>query len=251
MKRQKIVITVEARMSSSRLPGKMIKPILGRPVLELLIERLKRVKLADEIIIATSIKKENEIIEEISRRLQVRCFRGSEEDVLKRVLQAAKSIQADIIVEITGDCPLTDPEIVDQCLNFFLKNNFNYVSNGGPVKTFPAGLAVQVFPVKVLEEVDRLTNDPQDREHVSLYIYRHPQKYRLGYLRAKGQLIWPELFLCLDTEKDFQLIKAIFEHLYPQGPNFSAVEVIKYLRQHPHLTKINHDRARVEEYLKR
>ena len=246
----KIVATIEARMSSSRLPGKVMKSILGKPALALLIERLKRAKLLDDLVVATTINKKDQVIEDLSKKIKIKCFRGSEEDVLGRVLKAAKSVNADLIVEITGDCPLIDPEIVQECIKFFLDGNYDYVSNGGPKKTFPNGLSVQVFPTKILEEVDSLTDDPLDREHVSLYIYNHPEKYKLGYYKARGELHWPELTITFDTTQDYQLIKTIFEALYPKNPRFTALDVVRFLRANPELTKINKNSKRRNNYFK-
>lgn len=241
----KIAATIEARMTSTRLPGKVLKPILGRPVLELLIERLQRVKYLDEIVVATTINDTDQPIIDLCNRLNVKYFRGSEEDVLKRVLDAAKSVSADLIVEITGDCPLLDPHIVEECIKTFLDGNYDYVSNAIE-RSYPDGLDVQVFPVSVLEEVDSLTKDPVDHEHVSLYIYRHPERYRLLNLKAKGDLFWPELGITLDTQEDYELIKDIFEELYPKDPRFSASDIVKLLHDKPELLEINRHIKRKE-----
>lgn len=244
----KIVATIEARMSSTRLPGKVMKPILGKPVLELLIERLKRVNLIDDIVVATTNNKEDNIIENLCKKIKIKCFRGSEKDVLERVLLAAKSVNADLIVEITGDCPLIDPYITKECIKLFLKGNYDYISNGYKEKTFPDGLAVQIVPVKILDEVNTCTTDPVDHEHVCYYIYSHPQKYRLQNYRARGELYWPELAITLDTPNDYKLIKIIFEKLYPQNPRFSAYDVVRFLRINPELVTINDDPLRRNNY---
>ena len=234
----KIAAIIEARMGATRFPGKIIKPILGKPVLELLVERLKKVKLLDEIVIATTLNKSDNVLEKLSKKINVRCFRGSEKDVLARVLEAAKFVKADIIVETLGDCPLTDPRIIEKCIKTFLKGNYDYLANALK-PSFPNGLDVQVYPTKILEEVASLTNDPLDREHVTLYIYSHPEKYKIKNLWATGELFWPELAITLDTPQDYQLIKIIFEALYPKNPDFTAYDVVRFLRQNPKLLKIN------------
>lgn len=236
-------------MSSSRLPGKVMKPILGRPVLALLIERIKVIKLIDEIVIATTINKNDDILERLSRDIGVGCFRGSEEDVLARVLGAAKSVNADLIVEITGDCPLVDPGIITGCIKLLLEGRYDYVSNVYSEQTFPDGLAVQVFPVKILEEISLLTDDPADREHVSLYIYSHPEKYRLKNYPARGELYWPDLAVTLDTQQDYELIKIIFEELYPKNPAFTIYDIVRFLRHSPGLIKLSEDLERRNNYL--
>lgn len=244
----KIIAIIEARMTSTRLPGKVMRKICGKSVLELLVERLKRSKLIQEIVIATTLNKSEDIIVHLCRRLKIRCYRGSENDVLKRVLEAALTNKADIIVEITGDCPLVEPTVVDECIRKFLTGKYNYVSTGCLETTFPNGLSVQVFPTKVLAEVNALTNNPIDHEHVSLYIYKHPERYRLGNVKARGDLYWPELAITLDTPADFKLIKIIFEKLYPDNNEFTAYDVIHFLKKNLKLTKFNEDKKRLYNY---
>jgi len=234
----KIVAIIEARMGSTRLPGKVMKPILGKPVLEFLIERLKNVKLLDEIIVATTTNKEDKAIEDLTKKLKVKCFRGSEKDCLGRVLKAAKSIKADLIVETLGDCPLTDPKIIEKCIKTFLSGKYDYLNNA-LIHTFPNGLDVQVYPTKLLEEVDLLTDDPLDREHVTYYIYTHPEKYKIKILKATGELNWPKLAITLDTLEDYKLIKIIFENLYTKNKKFSALDIVRFLHNNPKLPNIN------------
>jgi spore coat polysaccharide biosynthesis protein SpsF len=168
----------------------------------------------------------------------VKWFQGSSEDVLDRVLQAAKAAKADIIVEMTGDNPLLDPELVDEAINIYLKDKYDYVSNA--IKdTYPDGLNVQVFSVKVLDEVARITNDPADRENVSLYIYEHPEKYRLYNMEAPPEFYHPEYRWTIDTEEDFQFAKAVYENLYYKNHNFSIADIMKLIREKPELAEIN------------
>lgn len=244
---KKIVATIEARMTSTRLPGKVLKPILDRPVLEFLIERLQQVDYLDDIIVATTINDTDQPIIDLCNRLNVKYFRGSEEDVLKRVLEAAKSVSADIIVEITGDCPFVDPVIVNECIETFHEGEYDYLSNAIST-TFPNGLAVQVFPVHVLEQVNSLTSDQIDHEHVSIYIYEHPERYRLKNVEAKGELFWPELAITLDTPEDYELIRIIFEELYPRNPTFSAIDIVRFLRSKPELININRNIRRKDPH---
>lgn len=235
----KIVAIIQARMRSTRLPGKVLLPILGRPMLELMIERLKRVKEIDEVVIATSTDPTCEEIEELAQRLNVKCFRGSEEDVLDRVVKACRWVKADLIVETTGDCPLIDPEVVSLVIKTFLSNKVDYCSNILE-RTYPRGLDTQVFPLSVLEEVATLTQDPVDREHVSIYIYTHPERYKL--LNVKSSLLEDptQLRLTVDTPEDFQLIRKIYEYLYPKNSNFVLSDIFNLCRLHPELPKINY-----------
>src|SRR5439155_17526415 len=140
----KVVATIEARMRSSRLPGKVLRPVVGKPLLELLIERLRRARRIDQVVVATTDNPADDAIAEVAGRSGAACFRGSEEDVLDRVLRAAQSVAADVIVEITADCPLADPHVVDRMVEVYLANKYDYVANVLR-PTYPAGFEVQVF----------------------------------------------------------------------------------------------------------
>jgi spore coat polysaccharide biosynthesis protein SpsF len=174
----KTVITIEARMRSTRLPGKVLKPVLGRPMLEMMIERLRRVHQADAIVVATTDNPADDDIAALANRLGVNLYRGSEDDVLGRVLDAARSVEAELIAETTGDCPLIDPGIADQVIATFLTNQVDFCSSG-LVRTYPLGLDLHVFRTSTLAEVAAQTQDPVNREHVALYIIEHPERFRL------------------------------------------------------------------------
>ncbi|HLJ93365.1 MAG TPA: glycosyltransferase family protein [Gemmataceae bacterium] len=234
----KVVSTIEARMRSSRLPGKVLRPAVGKPMLELLIERLRRARRIDQIVVATTGHPSDDAIDELARRLGVGCFRGSEEDVLDRVLRAAQSVGADLIVEITGDCPLADPEIIDDLVDVYRANSYDYVANVLK-RTYPAGLDIQVFATAVLAEVARLTQDPADREHVSLYIYEHPERYRLHNVESDLPENYWDLRLTLDTPEDYELLAAVYEELYPRNPAFRLDDVLRLLDRRPDLRALN------------
>lgn len=234
----KVVAIIEARMKSTRLPGKNLRQILGKPMLEMLIERLRHCRMLHDIVVATTHDASDDVIEELTARLGVGCFRGSTDDVLDRVLRAAQSAGADVIVEITGDCPLTDPGVVDRGVEVFLENKYDYLSNGLKL-TYPIGIAVQVFAVKVLEEVSRLTQDPADREHVSLYIYEHPERYVLHNMESGLPEKYRNYRLTVDTPEDFALISAIFEALYPGNPAFDLGNILAFLDSNPSLLELN------------
>lgn len=237
-KPNKIVATIEARMTSTRLPGKVLMPFVGKPALAHLIERLKRSQYLDEICVATTTNAADEPIVALARELGVSYFRGSEQDVLGRMLGAARSVGADTLVEITGDCPVVDHRVVDRGIEAFFTHDVDYVSNSlSP--SYPGGFDVQVFPVSVLAEVDQLTQDPIDRTHVSYYIYQHPEKYRLYNVEAPPEAFAPELRVTLDEESDYTVIAAVFEALYPHSPDFSAAEVVTFLAAHPDVAVLN------------
>jgi len=218
----KTVAIIEARITSTRLPGKILLPILGKPMLELLIERLKRSKYLDKIVVATTQNPSDDPVEQLADRIGVGCFRGSEDDVLDRVLRAAHAYEADVIVEITGDCPLIDPEILDKVIS-----------------TYPRGMETQVFSTAVLEKVASRTQDPVDHEHVSLYIYEHPAIFSLFNVESTLSEEDSSIRLTVDTHEDFQLIKAIYELLYPSNPEFTFDDVVNLLEKRKDLRELN------------
>lgn len=244
LKRAKIAIIIEARMTSSRLPGKVMLPAAGRPLLAHLVERMKGSDYADTVVIATTINKQDDPIVNLAADMSVNVYRGSENDVLKRVLDASRSVGADIIVEVTGDCPLNDPRLVDKTIEKYLRNypRYNYVQLGGfwgKNRSLPDGFTASVFSTKDLEFVERLAKNPADREHVSLFFYSGGYPFNVSNVLFRGMLCWPELAVTLDTPEDYSLIKMIFESLYPQNPYFSCLDVIKFLRKNSRLLKIN------------
>lgn len=232
---QKIVATIEARMTSSRLPGKVLLDLAGKPALQQLVERLRRSRYLDEVVVATTDRPTDDPVAEMCRRIGCPVFRGSEDDVLVRVLGAAQSVSGDLIVEITGDCPAVDWRHIDLLIETFFAGQYDYVANVAGPRPYPVGFEVQVFPTAVLAEVDRLTQNPVDHEHVSLYIYSHPERYRIHYLEAGPDLYRPEIEITLDTAEDYQLIQSVFQALLPEKPDFSALDVIELLRQKPEL----------------
>jgi len=236
--REPVAAIIEARTASTRLPGKVLLDLAGKPSLERLVERVRRSRLVDRVVVATTTNPEDEAIESLCRTLGCDCFRGSQDDVLARVLGAARAVEADLIVELTGDCPLIDHRHIDQVIRLFHETGCDYAANTVE-RTFPDGFDVQVFSRRLLEEVDRLTDDPVDRVHVSYYIYTRPGQYRLANWPARADEAWPELRVTLDEERDYLLLKAVFDRLYPVNPDFSAREVIDLLRAEPGLRRIN------------
>lgn len=235
---KKVVATIEARMTSTRLPGKVLLPLGDKPVLARLIERIKRSHTIDTIVIATTINASDDGIVALAKSMDINVWRGSEENVLERVLDAAQSVQADIIVELTGDNPLVDWRHIDYLVGIVASDIYDYASNSTK-ETFPRGFDVKVFPARVLAEVNRLTQDPVDQENVSIYIYNHPEQYKLYNWSAEGKMARKELRMTLDTKEDYSLIRTLFERLLPQDPDFSAEDVVDMFNQEPELAFIN------------
>jgi spore coat polysaccharide biosynthesis protein SpsF len=235
----RVAIIVESRLSSRRLPGKALRAIGGETMLGLLIERLKRARLAQVVCVATSTQAEDAAIAELARAKGVAAYRGALDDVLGRVLGAADSVAADLIVEITGDCPLADPLLIDQAIARFLAGGADYAANMLNRLSYPIGLDVQVYPRVLLAAVDRLCADAALRVDVTPYIYRHGERFRLLGLEAPAPLSRPRYRLCVDRQDDLDLVVEITNALGRTDPVFGAREIIGFLDAHPDLAGRN------------
>jgi len=235
-----VVCIIEARFASTRLPGKVLKPILGEPMLARLIERLRRARRIDGLVVATSTSSADDAVADVGVRAGAETFRGSEDDVLARVVGAARANNADIIAEVTGDCPLHDPAIVDAVVADYLNGGADFVSNIHPYTT-PRGTDVRVFSADALAEIERTSNDPADREHVSLHFWEHPEKYRLRNVSFDFPAKASRLRLTVDTPRDLELVTAIYEDLYPRNPEFTLADVMSLLERRPDLAAMNAD----------
>ena len=243
----KIDIIVEARTNSKRLPGKVLKKVFKKTLLELMIERLKRIKFAKNIIIATTELKVDDEIVAIARKLNIKYFRGSTNDVLGRVLSAAIKFKTDVIVEITGDTPLVDPEISDLIIKFFLDNHhkFDYVSNDLGVHnkkykmTSSLGLSTKVFFTKLLKEINLKTSNLIDREHVVNYIVKNDKKYKLYNYKVNKMLSRPDLRFTLDYKEDLLVIKKIYQEFYNTKPFFNSYDIINFMDKNPEIKNLN------------
>ena len=242
---KKVGITIEARMSSTRLPGKTLKMLNGKPMLEQMIKRLKRVKLADKIVIATTVNPADKPIVELAKKLGIGFYQGSEDDVLDRVLKAAKKYDLDLIVETCGDCPVIDPGILDYEIATFLNNDYDYVGCHLK-KTWPIGIDAKLFTTKTLEEVAAKTNEPADRENVSLYIYEHPEEYKIYNIEATGRRHRPDLRLVVDHQEDFDLMEIIFREMEKGNPEFDYEDILDLFEKRQELLDINKDVVNIE-----
>ncbi|WP_378950627.1 cytidylyltransferase domain-containing protein [Pelosinus sp. sgz500959] len=234
----KTVIIVQARMTSTRLPAKVLMPILGKPLLTYQIERMKRIKLADEIVIATTTNDDDQTIVDLCEKLSISYFRGSELNVLERYYEAAKKYNADHVVRLTSDCPLIDPAVVDKVIAFYKENksDYDYVSNTLK-RTYPRGLDTEVFSFQILHQAYQEAIEMSDKEHVTPFIYGHPDRYRLANVFHTENLSthrWT-----VDTVEDFQLIHRMIEQLYPIKQNFTLQDCIELLDQYPAWKNIN------------
>ena len=234
----KIVATIEARMTSSRLPGKVLMPVAGITMLGCLVRRLKSVKSIDCIVLATTVNKADDSLIDLAKELEIEAFRGDENDVMNRVIGAAASVGADVIVEITGDCPVIDPEIVEQTIQMFKANSADYVSNAH-IRSYPDGMDTQVFRLDTLKRSAAMTDDLLDHEHVTLHIRNHPELFTQVHLVAPPEIYWPELGLTLDEHRDYVILKKIIEYFDKTNPFFSCLDVVRLLQQNPDWVEIN------------
>jgi spore coat polysaccharide biosynthesis protein SpsF len=233
----KIVATIEARMSASRLPGKMMLPLAGATMLERLAERLGRAQSLDRVVVASTVAPPDEVIESLCLRRGFPVHRGPVEDIAVRILEAAGD--ADIIVQITGDCPLVDPAHVDRTVALLTDEKADYASNSLEGCTFPIGFDVRCFTRAALEQTIALTDDPVDRVHGSYFIYRHPDLFRLVGWEAPTDMRWPELRLTVDEPADYEVVRRVYEELYTANPTFTAADVMALMRRRPDWVALN------------
>ncbi|MUG97025.1 spore coat protein [Scytonema sp. UIC 10036] len=231
-----ILAILQARLSSSRLPGKVLKPILGIPMLALQIERIRDTKLLSLILVATSQETTDNPIEELCNNQRVECFRGQLHDVLDRFYQAAKLYSPEHIVRLTGDCPLTDPSLIDEVINFYLTGNFDYASNA-LTPTYPDGLDVEIFRFSCLEQAWEEAQLPSQREHVTPFIYQQPKRFKIGSYQNNIDL--SHLRWTVDELVDFQLVSKIYESLYTKKPKFTTKDILDFLRVNAELQTWN------------
>lgn len=236
----KVVAIVEARMTSSRLPGKHLLEANGKPMLRHLVDRLKRVSSIDDIVLATTTNDTDDILVDFANSVDIGVFRGSEEDVMARVVGAAEAFNADVICEVTGDCPIIDPELVEQVVETFnknYKNNIVYVNNGQ--SGIPGGMSAQVFTTSALKQSLLMTNDPLDHEHVTPHIKRNPDIFPPVYLVAPRTLQYPHLAFTMDEQADYDFLTKIINYFGDENPFFTCSEVIELLREYPSWNDMN------------
>ncbi|QGQ94358.1 acylneuraminate cytidylyltransferase [Paenibacillus psychroresistens] len=234
----KVVAIIQARMNSTRLPGKILYKVLNQTLLEYQIERIRRVPLIDEIIVATTTNPGDQPIVDLCRKLGISTYRGSELDVLSRYYEAATLLNADVIVRLTSDCPVIDPFTIDRVISHYLfhASNLDYVSNFLK-RSYPRGMDTEVFSIEALRIAQHEATLIHDREHVTPYIYTNSDRFRLEpiqYMTNESHHRWT-----VDTQEDFQLISKIIESLYPTKLNFTLEDMLALLQEYPQWSQIN------------
>lgn len=231
-----VLAVIQARMSSVRLPGKVLRLIMGRPMLELMVERVRRCRMIDRVIVATSEDESDDPLQEFCENSGIDCFRGSLHDVLDRFYQTARVYQAANIVRLTGDCPVIDPELTDKVIALHLQGGYD-ISALGACDTYPDGLDVSVVTFAALEKTWREASLPSEREHVTSHIFNHPEVYSCGVIQHEqklGHLRWS-----VDEPADFELITRIYQELYPENPGFLFADILQLLNRQPDLMNVN------------
>lgn len=231
-----ILAILQARVSSTRLPGKVVKPILGLPMLVRQVERLRRSHRIDKLVVATSTDASDNTLVKSCYEYGIECLRGSLDDVLDRFYQTALQFKPDYVVRLTGDCPLADPALIDKVIDYHLAGGYDYTSNTIE-PTYPDGLDVEVMRYEVLEQAWREAALRSEREHVTLFIHKQPDRFKLGSVKSNCDI--SHLRWTVDEPEDLQLINLIYEALYPNNPTFTTQDVLAYLRQHPKLMVSN------------
>ncbi|UCD55160.1 MAG: glycosyltransferase family protein [Candidatus Omnitrophota bacterium] len=237
----KIGAIVQARYSSTRLPGKILKELpsgSGITALGQVIRRLKRSKKINEIIVATSLEKSADRILAVAKREGAGYFRGSKENVLSRYYLSARCNNLDVIVRICSDCPCIDPGVVDSVIEKHVKKKADYTSNTLE-RTYPRGLDTEVFNFDILEKTYKNAKKDYEKEHVTPYIYTNNSLFRIMQVKAPKRFFWPDLRITLDTKEDYALISKVFDHLYPRDKYFGISEIISLFKKKPRLRLIN------------
>ena len=242
-----ILAILQARMSSTRLPGKVLKPLAGAPALERQLERVARAERIDRLIVATSDQPEDDAIAEISEALGIGCFRGDLDNVLDRFYRAAQALAPRHVVRLTGDCPLADWRLIDRLVETHVTGGYDYASTVMP-RCYPKGLDAEIMTLAALETAWREAADPYQREHVTPLLYQpqHSSRFKLGSVSQAED--WSPLHWTLDRPEDYKMIAAVYQALYPQDPAFGTEDILDYLLAHPEVHALNADQRALAKY---
>jgi spore coat polysaccharide biosynthesis protein SpsF (cytidylyltransferase family) len=242
-----ILVIIQARMSSQRLPGKVLRTILGRPMLELQIERILRCKKIDQLIVATSINQEDDPVEALCQKIETPCFRGDLTNVLDRFYQAARQYNPQHVVRLTGDCPLADPMLIDDLIEFYMAQGCNYASNCQE-PTLPDGLDAEIFSFETLARTWQEAKLPSHLEHVTSFMKSQPQQFTIACYKYHKNLSCHRWVV--DEPEDLEFVRRIYENLYPLNPEFGTEDIVALLKRDAKLIEINQQFKRNEGMLR-
>ena len=244
------IAIIQARMGSTRLPGKVLLPLAGAPLLQRQVERIRAAERAGTVVVAATIDPADDAIAELCRLQGIACFRGHPDDLLDRHLQAARAHGADAVVKIPSDCPLIDPAVIDRVIGAFLSRSgaVDYVSNLHPA-TYPDGNDVEVMTVAALETAWREAERPLEREHTTPFLWERPERFRLhNVFWGSGRDFSMSHRWTIDYPEDYAFIQAIYDRLYPVTPRFGLDDILALLEAEPRLSDINRAWAGVNWY---
>jgi spore coat polysaccharide biosynthesis protein SpsF len=246
-----IVVIIQARTGSTRLPGKILMPLAGRPLLARMVERVRGARLPSRIVVATTTDAADEPVRALCHEIGVACFNGHPTDLRDRHYRAALAEGADIAVKIPSDCPLIDPEVIDRVLGYYVDNasDYDFVSNLHPA-TYPDGQDVEGMRMEALEEAWRLARRPLEREHTTPYLWEHPERYRIGNVEWERGLNYAMSHRwTIDYSEDYRFLAAVYDGLYsPADPCFGVDRILEFLEAHPQVAAINQRYAGVNWY---
>lgn len=247
---ENIVIVIQARMGSTRLPGKVMLPLAGKPLLVQMVERVQSAALATTVVVATTPAYEDDVIEFLCLEQGFHCFRGHPTNLLDRHYQAGLAFGATAVVKIPSDCPLIDPNVIDKVLTFYAnhRTEYDFVSNLHPA-SFPDGNDVEVIPMDVLETAWSEAQKPHEREHATPFIWDNPERFRIGNVRWESSLDYSMTHRwTIDYPEDYAFIEAVYQALYPRNHLFTLNEILALLRERPDIAALNSHYAGVNWY---
>ena len=235
----RIVAIIQARMGSSRLPGKVLKKVNGIPLLKYQFERVKQSSFISETVIATTVREKDGVVAEFCEQNGISCFRGNEDDVLSRYYECAKEYKVDVVVRLTADCPLIDPRVIDDVVKIYMENNYDFVANTAPPEgfTYPEGMDVEVFSFQLLERAMNEAKKPSEREHVTHYFWQNPQIFSSYRVDLKQN--FSAYRLTVDYPEDFEVVEEVIYGLLQKDPLFTMHDVIKFLDDNKNIKEKN------------
>lgn len=248
------VAIIQARLGSTRLPGKVLRPIVGRPMLWHIVKRVGAAPGINGVVVATSDRDSDKALRDFCAAEQIRCFAGSEDDVLDRFWRAARETKATHFVRITGDCPLADPELIGRVVSTTIDGDYDYAAvatGAGAAKLregrYPDGLDAECMRASVLEAAWREATHALDREHVTPFIWRNTERFRTT--QVTSAVDYSTLRWTVDNQADFDLVERIYDALYRPGETFGMRDVLRFLAQHPDISRMNTQFVGTEGYL--
>lgn len=246
----KILTVIQARRGSTRLPDKVLMPLVGKPLLVRMVERVKAADKSGVIVVATTTDQQDDVIDELCEKENFTCFRGHPTDLLERHYQSALLFKADAVVKIPSDCPLIDPKVIDRVIGFYLEhfNEYDFVSNLHPA-TYPDGNDVEIMSFNALEKAWKNARRPLEREHTTPYIWENPEKFRIGNVTWEtGKNYSMSHRFTIDYKEDYEFIRVVYDELFQDNPLFGLNEILSLLEKRPDIFAINSKFAGVNWY---